>query len=510
MPSRYLFLTDMAGIESALPGELSKRSEDKTELRVVIENTDEQDVLIEWSRGLTLGLKKPRDGSLPSGVYESAVLSFNQNVPSHRPGMFIGRFHQDKTDVDEWLALFSPEPQISNLEVPELHSEKVPPSVTALETGTLMGLKPDLLMKSGQVVYKEKEYGELEFGLTSNEIGWLYGFANDVVDGEYSHPYQEHVIPALSLKALDVDALQDFLKGTAFANVATEFDPRTVSATDVSIENLTLNGQNRGSWSAELRPSEHGLSIENIECQYRSVDCGPAGASSLYWAYSDAGQYSALSIDLNFEDVSDVFTLAEIEPTLSSTTGNFYASVNWNAAPHKLRGSPVSGILGVELEDGEFQAQAGGVGAGVVRLVSLVNIRTWLRRLRLDFSDLASDGTPYDELGGDFTINQNVVNTLTPVIVGLPSGRLLIDGSVDLEQNEVDAQLVVTLPARQNMAWIAALAGGLPAAVGVWVVSKIFDDELDNLASVSYQVTGPLDDPKVQTERVFEATVQEQ
>ena len=60
------------------------------------------------------------------------------------------------------------------------------------------------------------------------------------------------------------------------------------------------------------------------------------------------------------------------------------------------------------------------------------------------------------------------------------------------------------------MAWIAALAGGLPAALGVWAVSKIFDDQLDNLSSVSYQVTGPLEDPEIRTDRVFDATVQEQ
>lgn len=521
-PNRYLFLTDMVGIESTLPGELAKQPEEETELRLVIETTDQQDVQIEWDKGLKLGLRKPQDGSLPQGVYESAVLSYNHNTPAHQPGKLIGRFQQEETDADEWLTFLSQQPEEPNpagsdlegidegINIDEQKESVHQTSGLDTELGMLMGLKPDLLLRTQQLVYENKKYGELEFALTSDEVGWLCGFSNDVLGGDYSHPYEEQVIPRLRLNELNADALEDFLLNNALAEAATAFDPRTVPATDVVIENLTVGGESKGSWSAELRPSENGLSIDNIQCAYRSLDCGPGGTSSLYWAYSDDGQYSALSLDLNFEDISDVFTLASIDPPLTSTTGNFYASVNWNEAPHRLHGSPVSGVLGVDLQDGVFSAQAGGVGAGVVRLVSLVNIRTWLRRLRLDFSDLASDGTPYDDLGGDFTINQNVVNTLTPVIVGLPSGRLLIDGAVDIEQNEVDAQLVVTLPARQNMAWIAALAGGLPAAVGVWAVSKIFDDQLDSLASVSYQVTGPLDDPKVQTDRVFEATVQEQ
>lgn len=509
-PNRYLFLTDMVGVQSTLPGDLSKRTDEETELRVVIESTDELDVHIEWSKGLTLGLRKPQNGTLPKGRYESAVLSFNRNTPSHQPGMFIGRVYQEKTDLDQWLAFMSSRTGNSVHSGASSEDEHAQQSQVESNEGQLLGLKPDLLLSARQLVYKEETYEELELGLTSDDIGWLCGFSNEVVDGDYTHPYEAGVVPALRLKELDVDALQGFLQETPYANVTSAFDPRIVPVTDVAIENLILNGESRGTWSAELRPSQQGLNIENIQCQYRTLDCGASGASSLYWAYSDEGQYSALSVDLNFEDVSDIFTLAGMEPPLTSEKGNFYASVNWNEAPHKLRSSPISGILGVELEDGKFQAQASGVGAGVVRLISLVNIRTWLRRLRLDFSDIASDGTPYDDFGGDFTINQNVVNTLTPVIVGLPSGRLLIDGAVDLEQNEVDAQLVVTLPARQNMAWIAALAGGLPAALGVWAVSKIFDDQLDNLSSVSYQVTGPLEDPEIRTDRVFDATVQEQ
>jgi uncharacterized protein YhdP len=57
------------------------------------------------------------------------------------------------------------------------------------------------------------------------------------------------------------------------------------------------------------------------------------------------------------------------------------------------------------------------------------------------------------------------------------------------------------------MTWVTALVGGLPAAAGVWLASMIFDDELDSLSSVSYQVTGPVDDPEVKAERVFDSTI---
>jgi hypothetical protein len=64
----------------------------------------------------------------------------------------------------------------------------------------------------------------------------------------------------------------------------------------------------------------------------------------------------------------------------------------------------------------------------------------------------------------------------------------------------VDAELVATLPVRNNLAWVTAAAVGLPAAVGVWLFGELFKEELDSMASITYQVTGDLDAPEVDAE----------
>ena len=93
------------------------------------------------------------------------------------------------------------------------------------------------------------------------------------------------------------------------------------------------------------------------------------------------------------------------------------------------------------------------------------------------------------------------ITTETPLNIDLSSGSMLFDGSIDLQQESVDARLVVTLPARQNVTWIAALVAGLPAAAGVWLAGMIFDDELDSLSSVSYRLKAPWMIPRYQPRR---------
>jgi uncharacterized protein YhdP len=65
-------------------------------------------------------------------------------------------------------------------------------------------------------------------------------------------------------------------------------------------------------------------------------------------------------------------------------------------------------------------------------------------------------------------------------------------------------ELVATLPVARNLPWVAALAAGLPAAAGVYVASKIFENQVDKIASVAYDIKGPWTDPKVKLKRVFD------
>jgi uncharacterized protein YhdP len=48
------------------------------------------------------------------------------------------------------------------------------------------------------------------------------------------------------------------------------------------------------------------------------------------------------------------------------------------------------------------------------------------------------------------------------------------------------------------------LTGGLPVAAGVYIASKVFEDELDKLSSAVYIIEGPLADPEARFERLFD------
>ena len=163
----------------------------------------------------------------------------------------------------------------------------------------------------------------------------------------------------------------------------------------------------------------------------------------------------------------------------------------------------MNGVVSVNLEDGSFYKSPTGAANALIRLVGLFNFDNWVRRLQLDFSDLFEKGMSYDEMEGGLVFDHGELKFEAPMIVELPSGRIKMEGTADLISEQIDAELVTTLPVGTNLPWVAAAIGGLPAAAGVYLTSKIFKKQVDKLSSISYSIKGSWNEPEIQVQKIF-------
>jgi len=112
-------------------------------------------------------------------------------------------------------------------------------------------------------------------------------------------------------------------------------------------------------------------------------------------------------------------------------------------------------------------------------------------------------GSAYNKLNGTLQFDQGIASFKQPLKMAMPSGRMSMAGNFDLLNEEVDARLVATLPVATNLPWVVALLGGLPAAAGVYVTSKLVEKQVDRLSSISYKLNGPWDDIEIAVDRIF-------
>jgi uncharacterized protein YhdP len=207
---------------------------------------------------------------------------------------------------------------------------------------------------------------------------------------------------------------------------------------------------------------------------------------------------------LDAGDMAEVLRAWDKPDTLESRRAHYGADLFWPGSPQDFKLVNLGGEMSIDIEQGSFKRDAS-AGDGLLRLMSILNFDTLARRLRFDFSDLYKSGLAYDTVKGKVRFNQGVLVFEEPLVVRTASSGMQMAGSIDVRNETLDTRLVATLPVAGNMTFYAALATGLPAAAGIYIVSKLFKKQVDQATSVSYTIKGSWDEPKMRFDRLFES-----
>jgi uncharacterized protein YhdP len=277
------------------------------------------------------------------------------------------------------------------------------------------------------------------------------------------------------------------------------------------VDQLFLATKELGSVSFEVRPEISGALFSNISGNIFGLNPGslaPEAPTDFFWGYSGEKHLSKLVGPIGLDNIEKLFDSMSIPPILDSNSGRLDADLLWQDVPWAINKSNLEGELKLNLSEGSFYRDAGGAGTAL-KLVGLFNFANWLRRLQLDFSDVVGKNLAYDRLDGNLKFDRGMLHIKEPLKLKMPSGRMSIAGDFNMLNETADAQLVATLPVTTNLPWLAGLTGGLPAALGVYVTSKLVEEQVDRLSSISYQLQGSWDDIKVSVDKIFAADLTE-
>lgn len=289
------------------------------------------------------------------------------------------------------------------------------------------------------------------------------------------------------------------------AGALADVDPANTIPVDLRIDRLWRGDEEWGWVALQLRPLDGGMQARAVTGELRGIAIGPreAGPATLTWTRRDGVDHTQFSGRLGVSDIGPVLERFRFEKALTSKSGRLDAEVGWAGRPDQMKLKAIDGTAQLRFDDGRF-LKASGSTAGALKVVGIFNFANFLRRLQLDFSDVFKNGVSFDSLEGGFALQQGIVQTTAPIEIKSPSSGFRLAGNIDFNTDQTDMELIATLPVARNLPWVAALAGGLPAAAGVYVASKIFEDQVDKIASVAYDIHGPWTDPQTKLKRVFD------
>ena len=152
----------------------------------------------------------------------------------------------------------------------------------------------------------------------------------------------------------------------------------------------------------------------------------------------------------------------------------------------------LSGTFKLDAAKGRFLKMDPGAG----KLLSILSLQALPGHITLDMDDVFRRGFQFENIYGNATINDGVIDTKDFHIDG-SSAKVTMSGSVDLNSETQELHVKVFPTIGDSVSLISVFTAGPAVGVGALIVSKILGDPLDKLVSFEYNVSGTWREPNV-------------
>ncbi len=436
------------------------------------------------------------------GEFNSASLAFGQEPPDLLPGFIRIAGAVERVNVDQCLDFvrqylsYGPVPEDTQVE------EKMGGG-PSLSIESLYAGRAELMGREWQDLLVDLSY---DFGAWSAELEmpWLRGaleLPGEGLPGKLDVSYLEldGLFPPGDPEVAPPPAAGKIESPDPLGGISGDHLP-TLPDMVVRLGGLHRGGRSLGELQFDLLSGAGEIRAANIRGTLAGMAVDEASPALLVWREANQGTSSDLQLVLNFEDLGDTLESFGYEKILETKSGRAELALDWPGSPAAFSLAGSAGRLDLGIEGGAFRNTSAGT-SGALRVVSILNLTDIVSRLSL--TQMFETGVPFHSLDGDLHFHRGTIEVEELKVLG-SSSAFQFTGLTDVEQRSLNGELVVTLPVANNLPWVAALTAGLPVAAGVFVVSKLFEDEFSRLSSGVYSVTGSWNNPEVTFTRIFD------
>ncbi|MDD7805056.1 MAG: YhdP family protein [Endozoicomonas sp. (ex Botrylloides leachii)] len=349
----------------------------------------------------------------------------------------------------------------------------------------------------GQLQYENHSLHHVHIGLKPHEQSLQLTLKSDAVSGSLwvpenvSEPYQ------LVINRLLLPEKQDDKHNSAQQNDLT-VSPLSIPEADVSIEKLVIGKKTINQLSFKVRKVANGIKVEPLQATVSSMAFKGHGE----WLQRNGRQYTWVSGELDGRKIEQLQKDFGFSPFIQAKESTIKGRLNWEGSPFGVNFFNVLGTVDLHIRDGRLKKLEGGTDA--LKLFGLLNTESLRRRLKLDFSDLFASGISFDKLDGALHFNKGMITFNNPIVITGPSSDFKLNGVINGNEGLMDMSVVVTLPFSSNLPIFSVLLGAAPQVTGIiFLADQLLGSKVDQLASIRYQIKGPLDNPKVSLDKLF-------
>jgi uncharacterized protein (TIGR02099 family) len=278
---------------------------------------------------------------------------------------------------------------------------------------------------------------------------------------------------------------------------------------DVVIESLMLDGEDYGRWSFKLRPEGEMVRVASLVAETKGMRID--SEDGLRWYPDLNNPRSVFDGEVVVDDMRACLAAWGYASGFEGENFRYQSSLVWPGSPLNLNLSQLEGSFAIEGGKGRIvQAEA---GTGALKLLGIFDFAEIAQRFSFDLNNLLSEGHAFNRVTGQLALRSGAISISEPLLVLGAGSQLTIAGEVNLISEVLDNDLILTLPLNKNLPWYAAysaIATGPLAGAGVMLARQVFKEQINELTSLKYEITGTLSEPEVTFVSMFDDSLREQ
>jgi len=485
-------ISNLQGMAIDLPAPLDKQASallpmryESTVSRVVVGRTAPAEEQLRFSLGQLLSVNYVRDISGTTPTVLRGNIQLGQLAPPKETTdkSVVMQIKQAHLNLDEWQAVLNS----------WMAEEAVAKGAPAANNNAVAYMPSKIDIQSQELVWSSRTFNQFQASAEKQPKQWrIQARANEFQGSADYRPAIDNssarITARLSHLSIPPSALEE-------VEAALSESPSDMPALDIVIDNLELRGIAMGRAEIEgfARTNTSGtrewvlskLNLTLPEASFQSKGQWGGAAKAL-------AKRSQLEFTLQIQDSGELLNRLGYKDAIRNGKGRMVGQISWQGPPFSPDYNSMSGQFNINMERGQFLQTE----PGVARLLGVLSLQSLPRRLKLDFSDLFSEGFLFDFVRGDVTIQQGIASTNNIQMKGV-SAAVLMEGKADIKNETQDLKVVIVPELNAGTASLVYSAINPLVGLTTFLAQYVLRKPLMKSNTEEFHVQGTWKDPKV-------------
>ncbi len=410
--------SDLAGISVDFPGSLNKSAEEESSFLLSMALNEEPLLALSLDYddlSVAMAINKQKNEMHSAHISYGkgqAIAPADQNIKI--------QIERDSFDLTQWMKFIAQAGAQENKSDPVLN---------------------EISLMTKQLQWKEQEYGSFELTMQRLNKDWLGNISSAMAKGAFTlaDDQAENTVIKLNMAYLKLTELMkiDFQQNNMTA--------KELPLIDVLSEQLWWKQTDLGTLTIETERIAEGIRFKRIDVisEQHKIEL------KADWVKNDRGSITNMNGSVTTDDFGDFLSQFNFDNDFKETKGKIDFTALWPGLPYQFSIGAVEGEMDVSLNNGRLVSVEPGFG----RILGLIAMEQWFKRLTLDFSDIYKKGMSLNSITGHFTMEKGKVLTRDLLVDAVPA-QIFITGETDLLEGTLN----------YSMGVIPKSSGALPIA----------------------------------------------